>query len=82
MFRFILYALLFWVVFSLFSSFFKKKKNRNDTSGTNLLEDEMISCPNCGTYFPSKIGVAYNVFSKDKKFCSKECMESFDTGNK
>lgn len=79
MFRFILYTLLFWILFSLFSSFFKKKKGGSNVSEKNLLEDEMISCSNCDVYFPSKTAVTFNIFSKDKKFCSKECMESFDT---
>tara|TARA_A100001037_G_scaffold296396_1_gene316836 strand:- start:784 stop:1032 length:249 start_codon:yes stop_codon:yes gene_type:complete len=80
MLRFILYTLLFWVIFSLFSSFFKSKKKSYDGSRENLLEDEMISCANCQTYFPSKTAFTFNFFSKEKKFCSKECMESFDAG--
>ena len=77
MLRFILYTLLFWVIFSLFTSFFTKK-NGNVVSEENLLGDEMITCANCGAFFPFKTAVTFNFFSKEKKFCSKECMESFN----
>ena len=53
MLRFILYTLFFWVLFSLFSSFLKKKKGSNDVSEKNLLEDENLdyqSKSNCERY--------------------------------
>ncbi len=79
MFRFIFYLVLSWLIFylvrSLFSGFGRAaKKNREGEDG---VDDEMLNCPECETFFPSRMGITKRAGGGRHSFCSVSCAEKF-----
>ena len=79
MFRFLFYLVLSWLIFylvrSLISGFGSAgQKNQEAQAG---LDDEMLSCPECETFFPSRIAITKRAGGGRHSFCSVSCAQKF-----
>ena len=79
MFRFLFYLVLSWLIFYLVRSLFTgsggaAQKNR-ETQGA--LDDEMLHCPECATYFPSRIAITKRAGGGRHSFCSPACANQY-----
>ncbi len=75
----ILYAILY-ALRGIFGSINKQvnRDERGDGSGGDVAaDDEMIVCPECGTYFPSGIGIPRRVGRERHSFCGEECAQGY-----
>ena len=57
------------VLFLIYLIFFKKSRKK-DNKSDNLITDEMVECPSCGTYVSQRD----SILSNGKFYCSKECL--------
>ncbi len=79
MFRFLFYLVLSWLIFYLIRSFFTgsrsaAQKNQEAQAG---LDDEMLNCPECETFFPSRIAITKRAGGGRRSFCSVACAEKY-----
>lgn len=61
------------VIFLVYLVFFKKNREdsiKNKGDKPEEIEDILVECPKCGTYFSKDEGI----LSSGKYFCSKECL--------
>ncbi len=56
------------VAYLVYKFFFNKKKQINDE--TKQIEEELISCPTCGTYLSKDEAI----LSSGKYYCSEHCL--------
>ena len=80
MFRFFFYLVLSWLIFYLIRSLLTGsgiagRKNREAEGG---LDDEMLNCPECATFFPSRIAITKRAGGGRRSFCSVACAEKFN----
>ncbi len=80
MFRFFFYLVLSWLIFYLIRSLLTGsgiagRKNREAEGG---LDDEMLNCPECATFFPSRIAITKRAGGGRHSFCSVACAEKFN----
>jgi len=79
-FRVIFYAVLFYAIYYALKGFFGGISRRIDGARSGdggATGDEMVVCPECGTYFPSEFGVNRRVRWERFRFCGEECAEKF-----
>ena len=79
MFRFLFYLALSWGIFYLIRSLISgvgsaARKNRETQ---DALDDEMLNCPECETFFPSRMGITKRAGGGRRSFCSISCAEKF-----
>ncbi len=79
MLRFIFYLVLSWLIIYLVRSLFtgsgnSAQKNREAEGG---LDDEMLNCPECATFFPSHIAITKRAGGGRHSFCSADCAKQF-----
>lgn len=80
MFRFFFYLVLSWLIFYLIRSLLTGsgiagRKNQEAEGG---LDDEMLNCPECATFFPSRIAITKRAGGGRHSFCSVACAEKFN----
>lgn len=63
-------VLVIVAAFFIYVFFFKKSREKDIERKDDLIEDEMIACPSCGTYVSKKEAI----LSDRKFYCSKECL--------
>lgn len=80
MFRFIFYLVLSWLIFYLIRSLFTGFGNagRKNPEAEGVLDDEMLNCPECATFFPSRIAITKRAGGGRHSFCSVACAEKFN----
>ncbi len=79
MLRVLLYLLIAWLVARLVRGFFAGMRSlaQDNPGGEDGADDEMMSCPECGTFFPSRMGVSRRAGGARRSFCSEACAERF-----
>lgn len=84
MIRILIYAVIFYVIIyalkGLFGGISRQMSGaRGGARGAAVeaLDDEMIVCPECETYFPSGIGLSRRVRRERFRFCGEECAGKF-----
>lgn len=79
MFRFLFYLALGWGIYYLVRSLFSGagRAARKASEARDGVDDEMVSCPECATFFPSLMGVSGKARGVRRSFCSGACAEKF-----
>ena len=79
MLRFIFYLVLSWLIFYLIRSLFtgSGSAGRKNQEAEGALDDEMLNCPECATFFPSRIAITKRAGGGRHSFCSVACAEKF-----
>ncbi len=79
MFRLIFYLALSWGAYYLVRSLLGSVKSAVSQNRTraDALDDEMWSCPECETFFPSRLGVSRRAGGARRSFCCDACAEKF-----
>ncbi len=76
MFRFIFYLALSWGIYYLIRSLISGMTQKNRET-QDALDDEMLNCPECETFFPSRMGITKRAGGGRHSFCSTSCAEKF-----
>ncbi len=76
MFRFIFYLVLSWLIFYLIRSLISGVTQKK-TEAEDGVDDEMLNCPECETFFPSRMGITKRAGGGRHSFCSVSCAEKF-----
>ena len=50
---------------------------RVDRAPAGEIDDVMVKDPYCGTYFPSRDGIRYQIDGKELAFCSERCRRKY-----
>ncbi|MBW1713689.1 MAG: hypothetical protein JRJ59_11130 [Deltaproteobacteria bacterium] len=74
MFRLLAIAAGVYLVYRLLRS---SKKPKTPRAGPGQIEDEMVQCPHCGTYFPRSQGLPAKVDGQRLLFCSEKCRQAY-----
>ena len=78
--RIIFYAIVFYAIYyalkGLFGSISKQMNGERAEEG-EAADDEMVACPECGTYFPTGIGVSRRLGRGSHLLCGDECAQKF-----
>ena len=79
MFRFLFYLVLSWLIFYLVRSLISGigSAAQKNSGSQDSLDDEMLSCPECETFFPSRIAITKRAGGGRRSFCSVSCAEKF-----
>lgn len=79
MLRFIFYLVLSWLIYYLIRSLISGLGGgaRKDSGSQDALDDEMLNCPECETFFPSRIAITKRAGGGRHSFCSVSCAEKF-----
>ncbi len=79
MLRLIFYLVLSWLIYYLIRSLISGigGSARNKREAESGLDDEMLNCPECETFFPSRIGITKRAGGGRHSFCSVSCAEKF-----
>ena len=80
MIRILIYAVIFYVIIYALKGLFSGISRRMGGArggAVEALDDEMIVCPECETYFPSGIGLSRRVRRERFRFCGEECAGKF-----
>ncbi len=82
--KIIIYAAIFYAIFYALKGIFgsiqrqvSEEEGGDGSGGGEVADDEMIVCPECGTYFPSGIGIPRRVGRERHRFCGEECAGEF-----
>lgn len=62
--------LIIAAAFFLYVFFFKKNREKDIAKKNEMITDEMVECPSCGTYVSKNEAV----MSNGNFYCSKECL--------
>lgn len=79
MLRVLFYLLLGWGIYYAISGLLSSAKRPPGAGGENGEEwdDVMVACPECGTYFPSRIGTPKRVGGHKLLFCCVDCAQRY-----
>ena len=79
MLRIIFYLVLSWLIYYLIRSLIGgiTGAGRKNPEAGDGLDDEMLNCPECETFFPSRIGITKRAGGGRHSFCSVACAEKF-----
>jgi YHS domain-containing protein len=81
MIKLLLFVLVCFVIYALFTSLFrvpqKKRPLNRSASGEVMVQD-----PQCGTYLPVGDALKKTIHGQDHYFCSKECFDKFKATHK
>ena len=79
MIRFILFALLFFLGYTLFQALFRILGGKNSTLPPEKSPhgEDMVLDPNCGTYVPRSDAVTKVIRGKKVYFCSNACRDAY-----
>lgn len=79
MLRIIFYLVLSWLIYYLIRSLISgiTGAGRKSPEAEGGLDDEMLNCPECETFFPSRIGITKRAGGGRRSFCSVACAEKF-----
>ena len=79
--RILFYAIVLYAIYyalkGLFGSISKQMDGAGGGGDAEPADDEMIVCPECGTYFPSGIGIIHRVRRERLRFCGGDCAKAF-----
>jgi hypothetical protein len=77
--RIIIYALIFYAIYYALKGLFGGISRQMDESGTgdDVADDEMLICPECGSYFPTSISVPQRIKRERLLFCGEECAKIY-----
>jgi hypothetical protein len=78
--RIIIYGLIFYAIFYALKGLFgsiSKQMDGSEGSGDDVADDEMLICPECGSYFPTSICVPGRVRRERLLFCGEECAKIY-----
>ncbi|MBT3350470.1 MAG: hypothetical protein HOC91_09940 [Nitrospinaceae bacterium] len=77
--RIIIYALIFYAIFYALKGLFGSMSRQMEGSGAgdDVADDEMLICPECGSYFPTSISVPKRVRRERLLFCGEECAKIY-----
>lgn len=80
MLRIIFYLVLSWLIYYLIRSLINgiTGAGRKNIEAEDGLDDEMLNCPECETFFPSRIGITKRAGGGRHSFCSVSCAEKFN----
>ncbi len=82
MFKFIVFAIIFYVVYRAATKkriIVRPEKAPDDRRAAEQVTDEMIQDPFCKSYFPRKQGVTLKHQNEVLLFCSQDCLDKFRT---
>lgn len=81
MIRLLLYLVLGWVIYYAISGLLGSAKDTvrraRGGAGEEDADDVMQLCPECGTYFPSRMGVSRRAGGARYLFCGEDCAREF-----
>ena len=77
--RFILFAILFYLLYRLIKSFWGTAKQIHKNRSTTGVIDEMVQDPFCKTYIPRREAVKKVIKGNEYFFCGKECADRFES---
>lgn len=79
MLRLLLYMALAWGIYRLVRGLFAGAggAERGVPEARENVDDEMLHCPECATFFPSRMGVSRRARGGRRAFCSGDCAERF-----
>ncbi len=78
--RLIFYAVVFYAIYYALKGLFgsiSKQMGGGRAEGEEIADDEMVACPECGTYFPTGIGVPRRLRRENQLLCGEECAQKF-----
>ena len=76
MYRIIIFAILFYIVYRLLKNTFRSKSKISRKQNSEVI-DEMVQDPQCGTYIPRRAAIRKTIEGKEYYFCGNECLEKF-----
>lgn len=78
MFRLILIALVGYIAYRLARRFLGSRTDarRMDGDPHDRIDDVMVKCPQCGSYFPRRDGITLNRREGDPLLCSPKCRDA------
>ena len=80
MIRFLILAILGYLLYRILKTFFRSNKEI-DRSVDGGLIDEMVQDPYCKTYIPRRESVKRVIDGNEYRFCSDECASKFESKN-
>jgi hypothetical protein len=83
MFRLILIALVGYIAYRIARSWIGSKADTRPVDGDRIgrIDDVMVKCPQCGSYFPRRDGMVLNRREGDKLLCSPKCRDALISVN-
>ena len=82
MLRFLLFAILFYLLYRVIKGFWGTAKQIQKNKNTTGVIDEMVQDPFCKTYIPRREAIRKSIGGKEHFFCSKECADKFESESK
>lgn len=78
MIRLILYLLGAYIAYRLLRAWIAPRGNtrRVDSDTVGRIDDVMIKCPQCGSYFPRRDGIELRRPEGDLRLCSPKCRDA------
>ncbi len=77
MLRLLLYMAVAWGIYRLVRGLFAGAGSAGAPEAREDVDDEMLNCPECATFFPSRMGVSRRAGGGRRAFCSGACAEKF-----
>jgi len=78
--RLLFYLVLGWAIYYAITGLLggtRKSPRPGGGEAGEGVDDVMTLCPECGTYFPSRIGTARRVGGEKLLFCDAACAEKY-----
>ena len=82
MLRIVIIVFLFYCLYLAVKGLFGKSGKISKASWAGGEIDEMVQDPCCKTYIPRREAVRRVLGGKEIFFCSKECADKFESGNR
>jgi YHS domain-containing protein len=80
--RLILFALLFFLGYTLVQALFRRPQNRRKPDNRTREGEVMVHDPQCGSYLPLSDAISAHIAGKQHYFCSKKCRNLFRKTNR
>ena len=79
MIRLLLFALLFFIGYTIYDLFFRALAGRQKTPPKEKTSrgEDMVRDPQCGTYVPRGDAVEKTIKGEKYYFCSRECRDAY-----
>ena len=85
MFRFFVFIILIYLLYKLIETVGKLKSAKNENyqfKTSSVGGEDLVEDPVCHTYVPLSQAVKKEISGNDYYFCSKQCSEKYELGEK